>query len=131
EAEKPGRQDNCRYSISVKYSVVIGSDSAERFPYFLPNLYRALPFGSVILRNRNREPSTYRSSNKRYGTFEDLYVDGSRLRLRKITEPNGNALYKFGRKYGKRSALSEPITTLYLTEIEYRQLSCLPGFSAS
>ena len=66
-----------------------------------------------------------------YRLFEDLYVDDSRLRLRKITEPNGNALYKFGRKYGKRSPLSEPITTLYLTEIEYRQLSCLPGFSAS
>jgi CYTH domain-containing protein len=70
-------------------------------------------------------------ANVPYRLFEDLYVDGSRLRLRKITEPNGNALYKFGRKYGKRSPLSEPITTLYLTETEYRQLSCLPGLSTS
>jgi CYTH domain-containing protein len=70
-------------------------------------------------------------ANAPYRLFEDLYVDGSRLRLRKITEPNGNALYKFGRKYGKRSPLSEPITTLYLTEEEYRRLACLPGITAS
>jgi hypothetical protein len=48
--------------------------------------------------------------------YEDLYIDSSRLRLRKITGPNGSALYKLGKKYGKRSTLSEPITTIYLNE---------------
>jgi CYTH domain-containing protein len=63
--------------------------------------------------------------------YEDLYIDGSRLRLRKITEPDGSALFKLGKKYGKRSALLEPITTLYLDETEYLQLRHLPGSAAS
>lgn len=62
---------------------------------------------------------------------EDLYIDNSRLRLRKITEPNGIQLFKLGKKYGKRSALSEPITTLYLDETEYTQLLQLRGSAAS
>jgi CYTH domain-containing protein len=63
--------------------------------------------------------------------YDDLYINGSRLRLRKITESDGSMLYKLGKKYGKRSALTEPITTLYLTEMEYEQLLQLPGSAAS
>lgn len=66
-----------------------------------------------------------------YRLIEDLYVTGSRLRLRKITDPSGNALFKFGKKYGKRSPLSEPVTTLYLSEVEYQQLARVAGFGAS
>ena len=66
-----------------------------------------------------------------YRLFEDLYVHCSRLRLRKITEASRNALFKLGKKYGKRSVLSEPITTLYLTEGEYQQFSGLAGLFAS
>jgi CYTH domain-containing protein len=62
-----------------------------------------------------------------YRRYEDLYLRNSRLRLRRITESNGSELYKLGKKYGKRSALSEPIATLYLTEAEYTQLRALPG----
>jgi CYTH domain-containing protein len=60
--------------------------------------------------------------------IQDLYVEGSRLRLRKITEPDGRFIFKFGKKYGKRSNASEPVTNLYLTEAEYDQLFKLPGF---
>ena len=49
-------------------------------------------------------------ANVPYRLIEDLYVGESRLRLRKITDPSGNALFKFGKKYGKHSPLSEPIT---------------------
>lgn len=70
-------------------------------------------------------------ANVPYRLIEDLYVGESRLRLRKITEPSGNALFKFGKKYGKHSPLSEPITNLYLTEGEYRQLASLAGISAA
>jgi CYTH domain-containing protein len=63
--------------------------------------------------------------------YEDLYIDGSRLRLRKITEPNGSRIFKLSKKYGKRSVLSEPITTLYLDEAEYDRLRHLPGSPAS
>ncbi len=62
--------------------------------------------------------------------YEDLYVDDTRLRLRRITEPDGNVVYKLGKKYGKRSAILEPITTLYLDEREYALLSVLPGSSS-
>lgn len=66
-----------------------------------------------------------------YRLYEDLYLNESRLRLRKITEPGGKVLYKLGKKYGKRSTLSEPITTLYLNETEYMQLRNLQGSSSS
>ena len=62
-----------------------------------------------------------------YRLIEDLYIADSRLRLRKIIEHSGNAIFKLGKKYGKSSPLVEPITTLYLTEIEHKQLSSLPG----
>jgi CYTH domain-containing protein len=63
--------------------------------------------------------------------FEDLYIHESRLRLRKITESNGNVVFKLGKKYGRSSALSEPITTLYLDENEYQMLSVLAGHRSS
>jgi len=66
-----------------------------------------------------------------FRSYEDLYIEKSRLRLRRITEPGGNVLFKLGKKYGKRSTLSEPITTLYLDETEYAQLCNLPGRAAS
>ena len=62
--------------------------------------------------------------------YEDLYIDGSRLRLRRITEPGGSKIFKLGKKYGKRSLLSEPMTTLYLDEAEYDRLRQLPGSAA-
>src|SRR5262249_23214799 len=58
--------------------------------------------------------------------IEDLYIVDSRLRLRKVTGPN-ETTYKLGKKYGKRTPLSEPITNLYLTEGEYRRFAELPG----
>jgi CYTH domain-containing protein len=58
--------------------------------------------------------------------IDDLYIANSRLRLRRISAP-GELTFKLGKKYGKRTALSEPITNLYLTEPEYRRLAGLPG----
>jgi CYTH domain-containing protein len=59
--------------------------------------------------------------------IEDLYVSDSRLRLRKIRGPADEVTFKLGKKYGKHTPLSEPVTNLYLTEHEYRQLRSLPG----
>jgi CYTH domain-containing protein len=61
-----------------------------------------------------------------YREIEDLYVAGSRLRLRKISGAE-EVTFKLAKKYGKRTPLAEPITNLYLTEGEYRLLSSLPG----
>jgi CYTH domain-containing protein len=54
--------------------------------------------------------------------IEDLYVSGSRLRLRKVVEPGAEDVYKLCKKY-------EPdvITNLYLSACEYELLATLPG----
>jgi CYTH domain-containing protein len=59
--------------------------------------------------------------------IEDLYLTGTRLRLRKLTGADGESTFKFCKKYGKATALSEAITNLYLTEAEYQALSRLGG----
>ena len=59
--------------------------------------------------------------------IEDLYIEGSRLRLRKVTGPDGLFIFKFGKKYGKSSTASEPVANLYLTAAEHEQLARLPG----
>lgn len=59
--------------------------------------------------------------------IDDLYISASRLRLRKVCGPADEVTFKLGKKYGKRTPLSEPITNLYLTEHEYGQLRALPG----
>jgi CYTH domain-containing protein len=61
--------------------------------------------------------------------IDDLYIADSRLRVRKISGPN-ELTFKLGKKYGKSTTLSEPITNLYLTEGEYQRLLALPGHRA-
>ncbi len=58
--------------------------------------------------------------------IDDLYISESRLRLRRISGSD-EVVFKLGKKYGKRTLLSEPITNLYLTESEYRRFADLPG----
>jgi adenylate cyclase len=58
--------------------------------------------------------------------IDDLYIVNTRLRLRRMTE-QGKIIFKLGKKYGKRTVLGEPITNLYLTELEYKCLCTLPG----
>lgn len=59
--------------------------------------------------------------------IEDLYLTGTRLRLRKASNPEGDASYKFGIKYGHVSRLQRTITNLYLEEHEYEALATLGG----
>jgi CYTH domain-containing protein len=63
----------------------------------------------------------------RYQDIDDLYIAGTRLRLRRMVSQDGTVVHKLGKKYGKLSPLSEPITNLYLTEDEYACLAGLPG----
>lgn len=77
------------------------------------------------------EPSKIKGLSKEtYRLIEDVYIKNTHLRLRKLTEPDGTTLFKLGKKYGKFSPLSEPITTLYLDAVEYQCLSALEGQSA-
>ena len=66
-----------------------------------------------------------------FRSIDDLYVANSRLRLRRITDQNGESIFKLGKKYGKRSTRVEPVSTLYLSEAEYLELATLPGFAIS
>lgn len=65
-------------------------------------------------------------TNVAFREIDDLYIADSRLRLRKVRDRD-DVTFKLGKKYGKRTALSEPITNLYLTEPEYRRFAELPG----
>jgi CYTH domain-containing protein len=60
--------------------------------------------------------------------IEDLYVTGSRLRLRKVAGADGKeTVYKFCKKYPSDDPLSGPIVNIYLSPAEYELLSVLPG----
>jgi CYTH domain-containing protein len=59
--------------------------------------------------------------------IDDLYITGTRLRVRKVTGDADPVIYKLGMKYGKKSGFSEPITSIYLKAHEYAVVSKLPG----
>jgi CYTH domain-containing protein len=58
--------------------------------------------------------------------IEDIYFPKTRLRLRKMNMAGGT-VYKLAKKYGKISAIEEPIVNIYLDEVEYSLLATLPG----
>ena len=57
--------------------------------------------------------------------IEDRYIDGARLRLRRLSGGGCPTLLKLTRKYG--GPRPEPITTLYLDADEYALLCDLPA----
>lgn len=59
--------------------------------------------------------------------IEDLYVDGSRLRLRRATPVGGGAPILRLSKKADLAPERRLITTLYLTEAEYALFTSLPG----
>lgn len=60
--------------------------------------------------------------------LEDRYLDGTRLRLRRETDPQGAVrVWKIARKYGATALGVEPMTNLYLTPEEHALLASLPG----
>ena len=67
-------------------------------------------------------------SSTTFRTIEDLYITGSRLRLRAITHNDGRpAEFKFCKKYPSDDNRSGPVVNIYLAADEYRTLSQLPG----
>ena len=64
-----------------------------------------------------------------YADIEDRYLNGGRLRLRKVTEfGETESVYKLCKKYGPTGNYEEPIVNIYLTVQEYESLRFLPGF---
>jgi CYTH domain-containing protein len=59
---------------------------------------------------------------------EDRYLDGTRMRLRKMTRPDvGEVKCKLTKKYECNDPSARPIVTSYLTDAEYLVLSALPA----
>lgn len=60
--------------------------------------------------------------------IEDRYIDGSRLRLRRMSRPDGTwESRKLTKKYETAIPSVRPIVTAYLTAAEYALLAALPG----
>lgn len=59
----------------------------------------------------------------------DRYLDGTTLRLRHQSEERGPAVFKLTQKIPARAAGAQQgfITTMYITEAEYRVLAALPA----
>jgi len=62
----------------------------------------------------------------RIATVEDLYIAGTRLRVRKLSY-DGATYYKFTQKIPNPDGGPGLITTIYVSRAEYEVLSTLPG----
>ena len=60
--------------------------------------------------------------------IEDLYIDGTVLRLRRMTDSaSGNITRKLTKKYPTSDVRARPIVTAYLTDAEYAVFATLPA----
>ena len=60
--------------------------------------------------------------------IDDRYLDGTRMRLRRMRRPDlGETKWKLTKKYECAEARARPIVTTYLTAGEYDRLLRLPG----
>jgi CYTH domain-containing protein len=67
-------------------------------------------------------------SKTEFRVIEDLYISGSRLRLRMVTHNENHASeFKLCKKYPTTEALSGPIVNVYLTASEHMMLAQLGG----
>ena len=75
-----------------------------------------------------REAPPFRAGSQ-IRRIEDLYLDGTRLRLRVVREDGSAPIYKLGQKIrpNQRQPSTVAHTTLYLDQSEYDALRVLPG----
>lgn len=60
--------------------------------------------------------------------IEDRYIDGTRMRLRRMTRPGrGQTRWKLTKKYECEDPSARPIATIYVTEQEFDVLRGLPA----
>lgn len=60
--------------------------------------------------------------------IEDRYIDGTRIRLRRMSRPGWDKTkWKLTKKYECEEARARPIVSTYLTEREYEVLRALPS----
>jgi CYTH domain-containing protein len=61
--------------------------------------------------------------------IEDRYIDGTRLRLRRMSQSGGWSSCKLTKKYEVEDPAARPIVTAYLTMAEHAVFEALPGRS--
>jgi len=60
--------------------------------------------------------------------IEDRYIDGTRLRLRRMTASDtGRVVLKLTKKYETADPRAQPMVTAYLTDAEFALLAALPA----
>ncbi len=59
--------------------------------------------------------------------IEDRYIQGTRLRLRKVTESGQETIYKLGKKYEPETLGNHHVVSTYLSEAEYKVFASLPA----
>ena len=59
--------------------------------------------------------------------IEDRYLPGTGLRLRKVSTPGAEPVFKLGKKYPGAGLSTRPMTSLYLDAAEYGMLATLPA----
>jgi CYTH domain-containing protein len=60
--------------------------------------------------------------------IEDRYIDGTRMRLRRMSRPElGEVKWKLSKKYECEDASARPVVTTYLTDAEHELLRALPA----
>jgi CYTH domain-containing protein len=60
--------------------------------------------------------------------IEDRYLDGTRLRLRRMrNSADGAVVFKLTKKYEAEDVRARPIVTAYLTDAEYQVFAALPA----
>ena len=68
------------------------------------------------------------SSARESTLIEDRYIEGARMRLRRMSQPTiGWSSLKLTKKYHAEDASARPIVTAYLTEAEFELLAALPA----
>jgi CYTH domain-containing protein len=87
--------------------------------------YARTEFERRWLVDRARRPSL----DRQWMTIiDDRYIDGTRMRLRRMTRPAlGEIKWKLTKKYDCADPSARPIVTSYLTEVEYDALTALPA----
>jgi CYTH domain-containing protein len=71
--------------------------------------------------------ATLESHADRVREIEDRYLQGTRLRLRKVTESGQATIYKLGKKYEPEALGNHHVVSAYLNEAEYKLLASLPA----
>lgn len=95
-----------------------------------PNLFDSVPKYALVELERRWlvDPETRPSlAGMEFTAIEDRYLEGTRFRLRRMTNPDGSCDLKFAKKYESEDPSARPMVNAYLTEAEHAAFASLPA----